>query len=91
MSRRAWRCRYRDCPDEGGAILGHLTGAGDLVLAEGAGRFAVHVDTRRAVVWCRRCRRPREFRGGSVFSGRAVPDAPGTADAGPRPSPRRTP
>ena len=69
VSRHAWRCKNADCPEPHGAVLGRVTADGGLVLDQGAGRFAVYLDTRRATVWCPACGAAREFRGPSVRAG----------------------
>jgi len=50
-------------------VLGRVTAEGGLVLGPGVGRFAVYLDTRRAMVWCPACGAAREFRGTSVLAG----------------------
>ncbi len=67
MSRSLWRCRNWGCPVPHGAVLGRLTADGGLVLDRATERFAVHLDTRKAVVWCPRCGTPRDFRGRGIF------------------------
>jgi hypothetical protein len=68
VSRSLWRCRYIDCSELHGAVLGLLTGEGGLILDPTVERYAVYMDTRRAVITCPTCKRTREFRGVGVFS-----------------------
>lgn len=67
MSRALWRCRNPDCATRGGFVLGRVTADDGLVLDSAVRTFAVHLDTRRAVVTCPRCGARREFRGSSVW------------------------
>ena len=74
MSRSVWRCRNPDCPAPHGAVLGHLTTNGCLVLDRGVMRFRAYLDTRRAVVLCPACGTLREFRGGAICTPRFPAD-----------------
>ncbi len=70
MGRTMWRCRNPGCGVPERAVLGTLTGGGDLELAAGTDRFVVDLVTGRATVRCPSCGAGREFRGGSIFSSR---------------------
>lgn len=70
MSRRFLYCRNPGCPIPHGAVLGHLTADGGLVLDPAAKSFRVFLDTRRAVVACPACGIERDFRGIAIFSDR---------------------
>lgn len=63
MSRSLVRCRNSACPVPRGAVLGRVTSEGGLVLDTGVRRFAVYLDTQRAVIHCPACGTPRGFRG----------------------------
>ncbi len=68
MSRSLWRCRNRDCPVPHGAVLGRITGDGELVLAPAVKTLRCYLDTRRAIVECPHCRTERVFRGNAVVT-----------------------
>jgi hypothetical protein len=48
-------------------VLGQLTADDGLVLRQSVDRFAVHLDTRRATVWCPVCGARRAFHGVAVI------------------------
>jgi hypothetical protein len=70
MSRSVWRCPNPGCPVPHGAVLGHVTAEGGLVLDPAVQAFVVFLDTRRANITCPRCGAQREFHGSAVFSPR---------------------
>ena len=57
-----------------GAMLGRVTADGGLVLDPTVERYAVYMDTGRAVITCPRCGQAREFRGGALFSSPGNPN-----------------
>jgi hypothetical protein len=68
MSRSLLRCRNLACPTPHGAVLGRVTIDGGLVLEAGVRRFAVYLDTRRAVIACPACGTTRTFSGRAICS-----------------------
>jgi hypothetical protein len=74
MSHSLWRCRNRDCPVPGGAVLGRVADGGGLVLAAGVDKFRIFLDTRRTIVTCPGCGTEREFRGAAIFSTEVADD-----------------
>ena len=68
MSRSLWRCRNRACGVAHGTVLGRVTADGGLVLDPTVERYAIFMDTGRAVISCPGCGQTRGFRGVAVFS-----------------------
>lgn len=67
MGRRLLRCRNRDCPVGGGAVLGRLTDDGGVVVSPCKGGVLAFLDSGRAEIRCPACGRPRDFLGRYVL------------------------